>query len=277
MLAVSFDVEVDRSFADYLVGNGLSARTVDIYIKRIDGAIIWFADRGVVLAESSAAELAAWGNEQAPSTSSRRQARSAVSHYFRWLGRDPRITIAIKVPPKPRYFCQAVTEREASDLHRAATQVGFPMGTAVLAGLYLALRVNEISMMRWDRFDRGMERYTVEGKGDYTATLPVHETLRWHLEDLQTPYPYLFPGSQGRAHIHPGTVWTWVRQIGEMVGVADLRPHQLRHTAIATMHDMTGDLRTASEFARHRRIETTMIYSRTPEATLRKAVDQLHY
>lgn len=277
MLAVSFDVELKQSFADFLVGNGLSAKTVDIYTRRVDSAILWFADRGAVLAEASAAELAEWGNDQAPSTSSRRQARSAISHYLDWLDRPTRITKAIRVPPKPRYFCQAVTDKEAADLHRVALHLGFPKGTAILAGLYLALRVHEIAMMRWDRFDRDYVRYTVTGKGVYTATLPVHETFRWHLTGLETPYPYLFPGMQGRVHVHPGTVWGWVHEIGRLVGIPDLRPHQLRHTAIATMHDATGDLRTTSEFARHRRIETTMIYSRTPEATLQKAVDQLHY
>lgn len=277
LAATNFGSELDRSFADFLVGNGLSAKTVTIYVKKIDAAIIWFADRGAVLAEASGADLAAWGSEQPPSTSSRRQARSAVSYYFEWLGRNTQLTKAIRVPPKPRYFCQAVTLLEAASLHRAALHFAFPKGTVVLAGLYLALRVHEIAMMRWDLFDKDFSRYTVTGKGTYTATLPVHDNLKWHLADLETPYPYLFPGTQGRAHVHPATVWTWVREVGETAGVADLRPHQLRHTAIATMHDLTGDLRTASEFARHRRVETTMIYSRTPEATLRKAVDQLHY
>ena len=273
----SFAYELERSFADFLVGNGLSARTVSIYVKKIDAAILWFAERDATLADASAADLAAWGNEQSPSTSSRRQARSAVFHYYTWLGRSTKITKAIRVPPKPRYYCQAVTVSEAAAIHRAALHFAFPKGTAVLVGLYLALRVNEIAMMRWDRFDSDFTRYTVTGKGDFTTTIPVNDTLRWHLSELRTPYPYVFPGTQGRAHVHPGTVWGWVHDIGKEVSLPDLRPHQLRHTAIATIHDATGDLRTASEFARHRRIETTMIYSRTPEATLRKAVDQLNY
>lgn len=268
---------LDGSYADFLVGCGLSARTVDIYTRRIDSAILWFAEHDAVFAEASAAELAEWGSQLAPSTSTRRQARSAVTHYLEWLDRPTKITRAIRVPPKPRYFCQAVTEHEAALLHKVAFEQGHPRGTAVLLGLYLALRLTEIATARWDGFDAELERYTLTGEGDYRASLPVHDRLRAFLEPLPTRYVYLFPGERGRPHVHTGTVWGWVRSAGNQVGITDLRPHQLRHTAIATLHDATGDLRTASEFARHRRIETTMIYSRTPEATLRRAVEAIRY
>lgn len=268
---------LDGSFVDFLVGIGLSARTVGIYSKRIDSAILWFEEHDAVLAEASAAELAEWGSQLAPSTSTRRQARSAITHYLEWLDRPTKISKAIRVPPKPRYFCQAVTEHEAALLHKVALEEGHPRGTVIMLGLYLALRLTEIATARWDGFDATLERYTLTGKGAYRATLPVHDRLRAFLEPLPSRYVYLFPGERGRPHVHPGTVWGWVHGVGEKVGIVDLRPHQLRHTAIATLHDATGDLRTASEFARHRRIETTMIYSRTPEATLKKAVDQLRY
>jgi hypothetical protein len=41
-------------------------------------------------------------------------------------------------------------------------------------------------------------------------------------------------------------------------GIPNLSPDRLRHTAIATVNDATGDLRTAQEFARHADIETTI-------------------
>jgi integrase len=129
----------------------------------------------------------------------------------------------------------------------------------------------------WDRFDKGFEHYTVTGKGGYTMTLPVHQNLRDHLKGMETPYPYLFPGERGRAHVTPATVWTWVREVGLEAGIEGLRPHQLRHTAGATMNDRTGDLRATSEFLRHRRLETTMIYTRTTEGALVKAMNALDY
>jgi site-specific recombinase XerC len=54
-------------------------------------------------------------------------------------------------------------------------------------------------------------------------------------------------------------------------------PHQMRHTAIALVNDTTGDLRTAQVFARHRRIESTQIYTRTTAEKLEHAMEALDY
>lgn len=266
-----------RTFADYLTGQGLAEKTIRIYGRAVDKAILYFAEQGGSLDQVSATDLSGWATTLAPSTSARRQARSALTYYFEWMERpDPGLK-AIRVPPKPRYFCQAVSELEARRLVRIAGESGHPRGTAVLSGLYLALRVSEIAGMRWDRFDAPLEHYTVTGKGDLTARLPVHPKLREFLKGQQTAYLYLFPGSRGRQSVSPATVWGWVKELGELAGIEALRPHQLRHTALATMNDRTGDLRATAEFARHRRVETTMIYTRTSEDGLRRVMNSLDY
>lgn len=273
----SLFLEDMRIFAAYLVGVGLSPKTVEIYVKIVSRAIFWFVERGGELLTASAPDLALWAGSLPTSLSARRQARSALQHWFRWQGLSPDICRAIRLPPKPRYYCQAVHEHEARLLHKVALEEGHPKGTSVLLGLYLALRVSEIAGARWDGFDRQLEKYTLTGKQDYRATIPVHPKLSSYLAPLPTRYRYLFPGDRGRPYVTPATAWTWIRELGDRAGIIELRPHQLRHTAIATLHDNTGDLRTASEFARHRRIETTMLYSRTTEATLRRAVLTIDY
>lgn len=265
-----------ETFWSFLLAQGLSEKTVRVYAKRVDHAVLWFAKREADLESARPADLAAWASELSPSTSTRRQARSALGYYFRWRELpDPGLR-AIRVPPKPRYFCQAVSEAQASLLVSAAVAAGRPRGTAVLVGLYLALRAAEIAAMRWENFDRNFENYRVTGKFDYVATLPVHPKLKEHLEDQVTAYPFIFPG-RNTAHINYVTVWQWVREVGQRVGIQDLRPHQLRHTCLATMNDRTGDLRATSQFARHRQLETTMIYTRTTQDSLRKAVNALDY
>ena len=56
-----------------------------------------------------------------------------------------------------------------------------------------------------------------------------------------------------------------------------MEPHRLRHTALATANDRLGDLRAVSLFARHARVETTMIYTRTTARKLRQVVSALEY
>lgn len=265
-----------ETFGSFLLAQGLSEKTVRIYAKRVDNAVLWFAERGAGLELARPTDLAAWAAELSPSTSTRRQARSALRYYFEWRELpDPGLK-AIRVPPKPRYFCQAVSEVQASLLVASALAVGRPRGTAVLVGLYLALRAAEIASMRWDRFDQTFDNYTVTGKFEYSATLPVHPRLKEHLQGQATPYPFVFPG-RNTAHVNYATIWKWVREVGKRAGVQDLRPHQLRHTCLATMNDRTGDLRATSAFARHRQIETTMTYTRTTQDGLRKVMSALDY
>ena len=152
-------------------------------------------------------------------------------------------------------------------------------GTAVLAGLYLGLRVAEIAGMHWQRFDHGLAWYTCQGKGDRTRRIPVAAPLRDRLEELEDRVGWVFTGSNGRhhSHVHPATIWTWVRELAVEAGLAPLHTHQLRHTAIATIHDNTGDLAVAQQFAGHAKPETTRIYTRVTNDKLAAAVATLNY
>jgi site-specific recombinase XerD len=88
----------------------------------------------------------------------------------------------------------------------------------------------------------------------------------------------VFPGYYGREHVTPQTIWNWIRLVAEESGVDDrIWPHRLRHTALATANDNTGDLRSVADFARHRDIAVTMIYTRTTEKNLRRISDSLEY
>lgn len=87
------------------------------------------------------------------------------------------------------------------------------------------------------------------------------------LRELVPECPWVFPGRVVGTHVSPATIWMWIRLAGERAGVGHVTPHRLRHTAIATVEESEG-LRTAMVFARHRRIETTLIYTKTEQARL---------
>lgn len=69
-------------------------------------------------------------------------------------------------------------------------------------------------------------------------------------------------------------VWFWVRLAGERSGLGKVTPHQLRHTAIATVHD-AAELRTAATFTRHVNPRTTMGYTRTRMTRLKRGMAAL--
>ena len=54
-------------------------------------------------------------------------------------------------------------------------------------------------------------------------------------------------------------------------------PHRLRHTALTTANDVTGDLRAVQDFAGHTDPAVTARYTRTSRDALSRAVMALDY
>jgi len=267
-------VVVVDSFVEYLYALGLAERTIEVYRRAAERWITYAVDEDVDISSPSALDLAIYAQSIPQTATSRRQHRVALRHFFDELGVSAPVG-AIRVPPKKRGVSRALEPDDAAALARAALGL-WPDGAAVLFGLYLGLRREEIARARWDRFDRGFEWYTVLGKGDVEAVLPVHPVLASELKGRMGAFPWVFPG-RSSAHVSAGTVGHWVGRVGTLAGVDGLSPHRLRHTAIATINDATGDLRAAQEFARHADPNTTRIYTRVNAQRLRRAVDSLQY
>lgn len=270
------DMRWEAPYREHLVSLGLSPKTIRVYVQKVERAARWCRERGRQLHHLSAIDTARLADEYPHTNASRRQLRSALGHFWTMWGRTDPPLAAIRVPRKPRGRCRAVTEEVARAL--VLVSLGwYPEGTAVLAGLYLGLRASEIASIRWDRFDPGLAWYTVLGKMDVTAALPVHQVLRDELTPLRSAALHLFPGSRGRAHVTATTVLNWTARVADEVGVGPITTHVLRHTAIATVHDRTGDLRAAQAFARHSRPDTTAVYTRITGDRLVEAVASLDY
>lgn len=262
------------AFTDYLIGEGLGPTTRSIYVSKARAADGWMAARGSTLAEASATLIAEYVEAHiAFSHSSRGQVAAAFTHYWIHVGRTMPPRGAVRVPPAPEMVCRAIDEDAARDVVKVATG-WHPEGLAVLAGMYLALRRFEIAKMEWARFDSELAWYTVTGKYDKT----VHPHLQAELEARATSARsgWVFPGRLA-GHVTPATVWEWVRRVGAAAGVDDLKPHELRHTALATANDRTGNLRAVQTFARHSKPGTTSGYTRTTAARLREISDALDY
>ncbi len=267
-----------QRYVSYLCAEGLTHRTALSYAGAVRRAIVWCSDNDTTLASIDGADVLALADGVPYTTSSRRQLRTALQHWWQWTGRDNPPVRAIKVPPKPRGVCRALDEDSATLLAKTARD-WWPHGAAVQFGLYLALRREEIATVRWDGFNADMTAYTLTGKRSITSTLPVPEPLRDQLADRRPPGSsgYLFPGYQGRTHAHPYTVAGWITEVAEAAGIGPIQSHQLRHTAIATANDRTGDLRTVQAFARHANPEETARYTRASWSALERVSDAITY
>ncbi len=267
-----------EAYRDHLLNQGLSEKTARVYVALVCRSAEWCRTHDTALYAIAGETLVRMAKDVVPfSSSSRRQLRSALIHYWEMVGRPEPPAKAIRVPKKPQGRCRAVTPDEARALVKVS--LGWrPHGTAVMLGLYMALRASEIAGARWDRLSAD-GWYTVLGKGDRTHSLPVHAVLADELASIRRrgSSEWMFPGSRGRDHVTPATVWGWCKEVAAEAGIDNLQTHQLRHTAIATINDATGDLRAAQEFARHQRPETTALYTRVTDKRLVDAVQALDY
>ena len=260
-------------YVDHLVGRRLADKTTRRYVRWVRDADEWLKQRGASLETATPTLIRAWADEQvAFSHASRGQAAAALKHYWQWCGVPP--VGGIIIPADPQYACRAISEEQARDVVKVALG-WWPEGTAVLCGLYLALRRMEVAQMEWSRFTSDLAWYTVTGKRNKTAELPVNPILAAELQPRRSD-GWVFSGRFG-AHVHETTIGNWTRRVGEAAGLTHLEPHELRHTAIARVNDNLGDLRAAQTFARHDQPNTTRIYTRTTRTRLREAAEALNY
>lgn len=258
-----------------LVGAGLSPRTIRAYVNLIRSADRWFAGQGWQLATATGERVAAYACTLPNTWATRKGLRSALKHYWEHTQHPRPPLAAIRVPPKPSMVCLALEEDEAPALANAARSRDDLKGLAVVLGLYQALRREEIATLTWDAFaEEGW--MTVQGKNDKRRTIPVHPVVTEYLAKIRPSAPYVFPGKSGSA-VNPATIWAWIRDVAEESGVIGVRPHRLRHTALATLNDVTGDLRTVQAFAGHSNPLATAGYTRATRKRLQAAVAALDY
>lgn len=71
-------------------------------------------------------------------------------------------------------------------------------------------------------------------------------------------------------------VYNALAKRGELAGVSNFSPHDLRRTMISDLLDSGADVSTVARLAGHASILTTQGYDRRPEATKHKAIGNLH-
>lgn len=269
-------LDYDR-LTEHLLAEGLATRTVAIYLAVLRRAELVAGEHGWELLALSALEARSLSDSWSGGRSSRSQLRSALAQAWEAHGRLDGPVRAIRVPRKAPGRCRALTEADAALLATAARARHDRKGLAVLIGLYGALRRAEIASCRWEHLDDEGWLYVL-GKGDRERTVPLHPVLleAWREQQRhQRRSPWVFPGRYGD-HATPTTVWGWVHEVAASCGL-DVTTHELRHTALATAHDATGDLRTTQALAGHARPETTALYTRATATRLRALVDAIHY
>lgn len=185
-------------------------------------------------------------------------------------------------PQRERRACRsALSEQDARRLAEAARARGGRKGLAVLFGLYMALRREEIANVRWTDIRDDGWLYLI-GKGGPASHLPLHPVVKKALAALDRHgETWVFPARQDRTrrtigHVTPDTIGNWVAGVARQVDLS-VTTHQLRHTALATAIYNTGDIRAVQSFARHSTLDTTSGHTRMTERRLHAVISAITY
>ena len=262
------------AYREYLIGLGLTPKTVRTYELKFIRAQRWAEEQDVDLRKlkpSQAAELAkVW-----PFThSSRRQLRSALVHYWHMCDVDgPARAIRVPKPPRPRW--RGLEDDQTLRLLRTAVSE-WPVGGVIYLGVYLGMRREEIATLRWDDFDDDLGWVRITGKQDRTRDLPVHPRVRAVLSPHKWPGEYVFPGRLG-GHVSLTTINNWIAAVGKKAELGHIHPHQLRHTSGGKVYDTTHDVYMARDWLGHVEVKTTQTYTRVHSDRLVAGMESLDW
>jgi integrase len=233
-----------------------------------------------------------WG-DAAPGT--RRKVLAVFSSFFRWAARFDRIGAnpidRIDRPRRRRAVRHSHTIGKVRAIIAAQPSLRDQVCIALMA--CLALRKNEVRLLRWRDVDLERGELRVHGKGGKPATVPiVHEDLRADLarlalETAVTPgefvlYPIRWGNARSNANLRGvvrehrdrpmahSTMHRWWKRCLVQAGAADFPMHELRHHAGDEFRRAGNDLELTRVFMRHESTTTTSeFYMHPDEAELR--------
>ena len=151
--------------------------------------------------------------------------------------------------------------------------------------LYTGCRINEcVTLQKIDVYDRnGLVRpeLIIRKKNTKnklaTRTIPVLEELRLLLANYQTlpDNLYLFPGKDGKGHLHPDSGARLLKQACRRIGLIGISSHSFRRTALTQMSNAGIPLRIIQEISGHRNLEQLQRYLEVKPEQVRGAIASL--
>lgn len=206
-----------------------------------------------------------WGQA---SQGTRNQRVSAIKSFFTWAKANGRISY----DPTAEMKIRRARGRERNAYHNDVISRLIGSQTLLrdqialeLAG-WLALRKNEIRLLRLRDVDLVRNLITVHGKGGKVVVLPLgFDALRGDLAaymlDRHPDEYLLYPKNETRKPMTPSSVHRWFKRCLARAGLPDsMEMHELRHSAADHLWRVTGNIVLAQKLLRHESVGTTQTY-----------------
>ena len=162
-------------------------------------------------------------------------------------------------------------------------------GKAMLELMYAAgLRASEVAALAVEDYNPTISVLLVTGKGGKQRLVPFGRPAReWtdrYVNELRPRIGRWPDGRDGGKLLLSNTgrplervaVWQIVRRNAQLAGLADVHPHQLRHSFATHLLAGGADLRVVQELLGHADIATTQIYTHVDRSQLAEVIRRYH-
>lgn len=283
-----------REYLSYLqVEKGLAKNSVESYERDLTKLKNWAAKNNFELLNLTRPDLREWLIDLASenlSENSKRRIISALRGFYKFLQFDGHLAKNpaenLEAPKKGLYLPNVLNQTDVENLIDApdvSTEIGL-RDRAILELMYACgLRVTEAAELKFSDIDIDAGILTCKGKGSKTRRIPIGksavEWLKKYLivrrEKENIEINRIFVSLFGKP-INRQTIYGFIKEYAENLGLADVSPHTLRHSFATHLIQNRADIRSVQQMLGHADISTTQIYTHVTDTHLRKTYEKFH-
>jgi integrase/recombinase XerD len=283
-----------REYLSYLqVEKGLAKNSVESYERDLAKLKNWADKNNFNLLELTRRDLREWLIDLAGenlSENSKRRIISGLRGFYKFLQFDGHITENpaedLVSPQKNSYLPKFLNRTDVENLIAVpdvSTEIGL-RDRAILEIMYACgLRVSETAELKFGDIDVDAGILTCKGKGGKARRVPVGksaiEWLKQYLvvrrEKENTEVGNVFVSFSGKP-INRNTIFKFIKEYAEKIGLEDVSPHTLRHSFATHLVQNRADIRSVQQMLGHADISTTQIYTHITDAHLRTTYEKFH-
>lgn len=286
--------QIDMSIRD------LSENTVKQYNADLMQWFIYMHDNQFNLSvldatEDDISEYYYWRKQQGNNVNRQKRIMSSISAFYKFL-RKKRLIKASPVEfidrPKqglPIAIQTYLTKDQVQLMREKLEEYGdIQLQAYAFLSLTTMARVHAIASLKWDQvdFDERVCSDVLEKEGKIVELSFSEETKDYLLKLIEYRKEnniddhgriFISPYVTDDKPIQDGTLNSWCKKIGDLIGVPSLHPHDFRHSYATLMKNAGIDLESISEMLNHASVDVTKkFYIKADSSKIRKLKDSVN-
>ena len=286
--------QIDMSIRD------LSENTVKQYNADLMQWFIYMHDNQFNLSvldatEDDISEYYYWRKQQGNNVNRQKRIMSSISAFYKFLRKKRLIEESpVEFIDRPKQglpiAIQTYLTKDQVQLMREKLEEYGDIQLQAYAFLSLTTmaRVHAIASLKWDQvdFDERVCSDVLEKEGKIVELSFSEETKDYLLKLIEYRKEnniddhgriFISPYVTDDKPIQDGTLNSWCKKIGDLIGVSSLHPHDFRHSYATLMKNAGINLESISEMLNHASVDVTKkFYIKTDSSKIRKLKDSVN-